>query len=171
MPNLHFSTFCLLLALLPLPILAAPPAAGLQVVGAVAKPASDLPSALRGQFQGSLQAITYARRGVKHTAHAVPLWAVLQAAQPRINPQIKNHVLQFVVLVSGQDGYTAAFSFGELAPAFGNKPVWLAVDEDGHPLGEAADGGVDLVVPDDVKAGRWVHSIKRLFVVDEAGRG
>ena len=159
---------CLLLALLPLPGFAAPPAPGLQIAGAIAKPIGYSPSALRGQFGGSLQAITYTRKGIKHTAHAVPLWAVLQTAAPRVNPQIKNHVLQFVVLVSGQDGYTAAFSFGELAPAFGNKPVWLALDEDNKPLGEGTDGGVDLVVPDDVKAGRWVHSVMRVSVVDEA---
>lgn len=162
--------FCLLLTLLPLPSFAAPPAAGLQITGAVAKPTNYSPGALRGQFGSSLQTITYTRKGIKHTAHAVPLWAVLQAVQPRVNPQIKNHTLQFVVLVSGRDGYTAAFSFGELAPSFGSKPVWLALDEDGHPLGETGDGEVDLVVPDDVKAGRWVHSVTRLSVVDEAGR-
>ncbi len=163
--------FCLLLALLPLPGFGVPPVASLQIAGAVAKPMNYSSSALRGQFDGSLQAVTYTRKGVKHTAHAVPLWAVVQAAQPCVNPQIKNHTLQFVVLVTGQDGYTAAFSFGELAPAFGNKPVWLAVDEDGHPLGETSEGETDLLVPDDVKAGRWVHSVTRLSVVDEAGHG
>ena len=167
---LRSAFFCLLLALLPLPGFAAPPAASsFQITGAVAKPRDYTPSALRGQFGSSLQIITYTRKGTKHTAHAVPLWTVLQAAAPRVNPQIKNHVLQFVVLVSGRDGYTAAFSFGELAPNFGNKPVWLALDEDNKPLGEGTDGGVDLVVPDDVKAGRWVHSVTRVSAVDEAG--
>ena len=176
MPNNCLLLLCLLFALLPLPGFAAPPAAGLQITGAVVKPADYTSSALRGQFGGSLQTVTYMRRGVKHTAQAVSLWAVLQAAAPRVNPQIKNHVLQFVVLASGRDGYTAAFSFGELAPAFGNKPVWLALDEDNKPQGEGTGGGIDLIVPSDVKAGRWVHSVTHLAVVDEAagnevGRG
>ena len=172
MPNSRLLTSCLLLALLPLPTLAAPlPASSFHVAGAVAKPADYSPSALRGQFKDSLQTITYTRKGVKHTAQAVPLWTVLQAAQPRISPQIKNHALQFVALVAGHDGYTAAFSFGEMAPEIGHHAVWLTADEDGKPLGETAAGETDLLVPEDVKAGRWVHSVARITVVDEVQAG
>ncbi len=175
MLNSCHCAFCLLLALLPLSGSAAPPPAGdFQVAGAVVKPADYSPDMLRKQFRSSLQTITYTRRGVHHTAHAVPLLTVVQAAQPRISPQIKNHALQFVVLVAGHDGYTAAFSFGELSPDFGRRAVWLAMDEDGRPLGDGAVGEVNLVVPEDAKAGRWVHSVERITVVDEvqaAGAG
>lgn len=173
----HTLTLCLLFASLELPGTAAPPALlGFQVAGAVVKPANYSPQALRDQFKGSLQTITYTRKGTKHTARAVPLWTVLLwtvllAAQPRLNPRIKNHALQLIILISGHDGYTAAFSFGELSPDFGNHAAWLAVDEDGKPLGEAAAQEAALVVPDDVKAGRWVHAVQRITVVDEAQSG
>jgi hypothetical protein len=159
---------CLLLGLLTLNVSAdAVPADALQVTGAVGLPGDWHKAQFQKHFAGSVQSVTYTRKGVKHTAHAVPLWTVLQAAQPRINPQIKNHWLQFVVLVRGRDGYTAAFSLAELSPDFGQRHVWLALDEDGKPFGGDA-GPVDLLATDDKKAGRWVHSVVNITCVDEA---
>ena len=159
---------CLLFPLSTIGLPAPLPAGNFHLAGAVTKAADYSPQKLRVQFKSSLQAITYTRKGVKHTAQAVPLWTVLSAAQPRTNPQIKNHTLQFIVLVTGGDGYTAAFSFGELAPEFGNHAAWLTLDEDSKPLGEGTAQDINLVVPDDVKAGRWVHSARQITVVDEA---
>ena len=160
---------CLPLMVLPLNISAgaAPAADDLQITGAVVKPIHWQAAQFQAQFAGSFQPIAYTRKGIKHTAHAVPLWAVLQAAQPRSNPQIKNHWLQFVVLVRGRDGYTAAFSLAELSPDFGRRHVWLTLDEDGRPLGADA-GPVNLLATDDTKAGRWVHAVTNITVVDEA---
>ncbi|MGI4792415.1 MAG: molybdopterin-dependent oxidoreductase [Janthinobacterium lividum] len=164
-------TFCLLLALSPLHGTAAPISADtLQITGVVIKPVNWSIKDLRRQFAASLQPIQYTHRGIKHTARAVSLWTVLQTVQPRTNPQIKNHELQFTVLVQGHDGYTVAFSLPELSPDFGHENVWLVLDEDGKPL-SSEDGLAELVVPDDIKAGRWVHSVTKITVVDEAQTG
>ncbi len=95
------------------------------------------------------------------------LFALLQAAQPRLNPNIKNHRLQFFVLVRGRDGYTAAFSLAELSPDLGGRAAWLALDEDGKPLAED-DGPVQLLVPGDAKPARWVHGVAAIVARDEA---
>ena len=70
----------------------------------------------------------------------------------------------------GFDGYTVDFSLPELLPEFGHHAVWVALDEDGKPLtGET--GPASLLVPDDVKAGRWVHGLTAITVVDGAKPG
>jgi hypothetical protein len=138
-----------------------------RIGGAVSKPGAWDAARLRRDLTGDIRPVAYTLKGQHHTAHAVPLWALLQAAQPRINPQIKHHLLQFVVAVRGQDGYTADFTLGELSPDFGGRAVWVAWDEDGKPLtGDA--GPVQILVPGDKKPARWVHALALLSVLDGA---
>ncbi len=54
-----------------------------------------------------------------------------------------------VVLASGRDGYTVAFSVGELLAARSNPKVYLVADRNGEPLPEN-EGPVRLVVYGDV---------------------
>ncbi len=146
---------------------AAAPAAALLVSGAATKPGAWDAARLRQGFAGAIKTVTYTRKGKSHTAHALPLLALVQAAGPRLNPNIKNHRLQFVVLVRGRDGYTAAFSLAELSPDLGQRAAWLALDEDGKPL-PAESGPATLVVPGDAKPGRWVHGVAAVVLRDEA---
>ncbi len=144
---------------------AAPPA--FQVAGAVGKPRTWTAAQLQKELPASIQTVSYTRKGTAHTAHAVPLWAVVQAEQPQINPQIKRHLLQFVASVRGRDGYTVLFTLGEIAPDFGASAVWVAWDEDGKPLPED-DGPVELIVPGDKRAARWVHGVSAITLTDMA---
>ena len=146
---------------------AAAPAATLLVSGAVTKPGAWDAARLKRDFGRDIQTVTYTRKGKSHTAHAVPLRALVQAAGPRFNPNIKNHRLQFVVLVRGRDGYTAAFSLAEMSPDLGQRAAWLALDEDGQML-PAESGPSSLLVPGDAKPGRWVHGVAAIVVRDEA---
>ena len=143
----------------------APPA--FQVAGAVGKPRLWTAAQLQKELPASIQTVSYTLKGAAHTAHAVPLWAVVQAEQPQINPQIKRHVLQFVVSVRGRDGYTVDFTLGEISPDFGANAVWVAWDEDGRPLPED-DGPVELLVPGDKRAARWVHGVSAIALTDMA---
>ena len=146
----------------PPPIATAP---SLQVSGAVLQPGAWDAARLRHDL--AVTPLTYSLKGKRHTAHCVSLFALLTTAQPRFNPNIKNHRLQFVVLVRGRDGYTAAFSLAELSPDLGRGATWLALDEDGQPLG-ADDGPAQLIVPGDARPSRWVHSVAAIIVRDEA---
>lgn len=145
----------------------AAPAATLQVSGAVVKTGAWDAARLRRDFGGDLRTVTYTLKGKSHTAQALPLLALVQAAGPRLNPNIKNHRLQFVVLVRGRDGYTAAFSLAELSPDLGQRTAWLALSEDGQPI-PAEFGPASLLVPGDAKPGRWVHGVAAIVVRDEA---
>lgn len=70
-----------------------------------------------------------------------------------------------MVFVQGRDGYTIPFTMGELQPDFGNRSAWLALDEDEKPLPDDA-GPVELLVPEDKQAARWVHAIAVITVTD-----
>lgn len=138
-----------------------------QVTGAVSSPRAWTAAQLQKELSADVQTIHYTLKGAVHTARAVSLWAVVQAEQPQINPQIKHHLLQFVASVQGRDGYTVDFTLGEISPDFGASAVWVAWDEDGHPLPED-DGPVELLVPGDKRAARWVHGVSAITLTDLA---
>jgi hypothetical protein len=128
---------------------------------------------LKSELSADITSITYTGKDQKHTSNAVPLVALLKAsgvstqlkADPTADPKTKHHELRLVVVVQGNDGYTAVFSLAELLGELGNRPVWLAFDADGQPL-PAADGPLKLIVPDDQKPARWVHAVRSISVVD-----
>ncbi len=109
--------------------------------------------------------VTFTVKGRDAKARCVPLAAFVAAAKPRIDPKRKGHDLAFVVRVRGRDGYTASFSFGELAVEVGRRDAWVALDRDGQPLDEVR-GPVELVVPGDAKAARWVRGVASVTVLD-----
>jgi hypothetical protein len=77
------------------------------------------------------------------------------------NPAIKNDSLRFFVKGEGSDGYAAIVSWGEIDPGFGANNVLVAYDQDGTDLCTA---GARLVVPGDIKGGRYVSNLVRLQV-------
>ncbi|WP_407571938.1 molybdopterin-dependent oxidoreductase [Deinococcus altitudinis] len=108
-----------------------------------------------------------AGKSVSHTFKGVLLSDLLTAAKPTFDPGIKNASLGWYVLAQGADGYSALFSWGEIDPGFGNRGVLLAYEQDGQPL-PAADGAVRLVVPGDLKGGRYVSNLVRPTVLPAA---
>ncbi|WP_407541842.1 molybdopterin-dependent oxidoreductase (plasmid) [Deinococcus radiomollis] len=113
--------------------------------------------------------LTYmaAGKSVTHTFKGVLLSDLLTAARPAFDPRVRNASLTWYVLAQGADGYAALFSLGEIDPGFGNRGVLLAYAQDGQPL-PASDGAVQLVVPGDLKGGRYVSSLVRLTVLPAA---
>ena len=163
---------CLTVCAAPVPTVYAAPSlvpapAALQVSGAVSQTGAWDAARLRHDLAADVTSITYVLKGHRHTARAIPLLKLLEAAQPRFNPNVKNHRIQFIVLVRGRDGYTAAFSLAELSPGLGSRKAWLALEEDGKPLPED-DGPAQLLVPDDAKPARWIHGVAAIIVRDEA---
>ena len=75
----------------------------------------------------------------------------------------KNDALSFGVVAIGADGYVAMVSYGEISPDFGNRGALLATIEDGQGLERPR-----LVVPGDVKGGRYVSDVVELRVVRAA---
>jgi Oxidoreductase molybdopterin binding domain len=86
---------------------------------------------------------------------------VLASAAPTYDPTVKNDLLRFYAKAVGSDGYAAIVSFGEIDPGFGANQVLLAYQEDATDLCAA---GPRLVVPGDIKGGRYVSNVVNVHV-------
>jgi hypothetical protein len=78
------------------------------------------------------------------------------------NPAVKNDSLGLYAVATGSDGYKAVFSLGELDPSFGNLPDIIAYAQNGAAL--TTSGFARIVVPNDVKAGRYVSNLVSIEV-------
>lgn len=87
------------------------------------------------------------------------LFDVLNLLKPQFDPDVKNDRLRFYVSATATDDYQAIVAWGELDPGFENKPILLAVTQDGQSL---ASQGLRLVVPDDIRGGRYVSLVETI---------
>ncbi len=136
-----------------------------RITGAVEKPGEWTSEQLAKEFAGDIKTVSFTLKGEKGEARCVPLLILLQSARLHLDPKAKNHELAFVALVRAEDGYTIAFSLGELLPKFGRRQVWVALDRNGKPF-TGDDAPVQLIVPEDEKGARWVHGIRSITLVD-----
>ncbi|MFD7082782.1 molybdopterin-dependent oxidoreductase [Streptomyces sp. NPDC059918] len=134
-----------------------------RVGGEVAKPYTLTLADLRKLPQSSAPVkFTSAKGDQEHTYAGVPLYEVLKTAEPRFDQSKKNGQLRGVVAATGGGDYRAVFAWAELDPGFAKSQILLAVSEDGVPFDDAA--GPRLVVPQDIKGGRYVSELNQLWV-------
>jgi len=130
---------------------------------------------IQKQLAQDIAPVTYASHGQKHLYDCIPLVSLLKAAgvpvdlkmTPKADPKTKSYSLRYAVVARGRDGYVVVFSMAELLPDVGNRHVWVAIDEDGHPISDQ-DGPIRLLSPDDQKPARSVHELAEIVVVDTA---
>jgi hypothetical protein len=95
----------------------------------------------------------------------VTLWNLLTDAGGVTVTSAKNDILDKYVVATGDDGYQAVFSLGEIDPKFGNQPVMVAYADTGGQLGpDGSDGLARMVVPGDLAGGRYVSDLVSLDV-------
>jgi DMSO/TMAO reductase YedYZ molybdopterin-dependent catalytic subunit len=97
----------------------------------------------------------------QHTYTGVLLWDVLDKAGITLNADVKNDALHKYVVLTAADGYEVVISLGEIDPGFGANQYLLAWQEDG-----AALPLVRLVLPGDIKGGRYVSDVVKIEVRD-----
>jgi hypothetical protein len=100
-------------------------------------------------------------KGPFHARFAGPLLWALLVKDGAVDPTQPRRQAGQTVLVTGQDGYSAALAVGEISPDFEGKPVILAETMNGHPLGR---GHLRLVIPGDRKGARNVRDVTRITV-------
>jgi hypothetical protein len=89
-------------------------------------------------------------------------------AEPLFSTTIKNPGLRYFVTATGADAYAAIIAWGDIDPGFGNRTgILIAYDERnddvaGSDYVSLADVGPRLIVPGDVKGGRYVSCIRDL---------
>lgn len=93
-----------------------------------------------------------------HTDQGVSVEDLVNAAAPTL-PSAKNAFLRVTVTVAGAFGRSVTLALGELDPGFGSHPAYLALTQDGHPL-----GAPELVVPGDRFDLRSVDDVNRVTV-------
>jgi|SRR5579871_1022079 len=141
-----------------------------RIEGAVEKPGEWTIARLEQELAGDIKSVSYTLKRDKEPeekgeARCISLLDFIQAAKLHLNAKVKNHQLAFVALVRADDGYTAAFSMGELLPQFGKRGVWIALDREGKPL-RGEDSPVQLLVPEDERPARWVHGVSSITLID-----
>ena len=112
----------------------------------------------------ALQALPTITQAVGASVYGgVSLWTFLNTTVGlATNPAVKNDGLGHYVVATGSDGYKAVVALGEIDPSFGNQPDLIAYQVDGAAL--TSNGFARLVVPNDIKAGRFVSNLISLEV-------
>lgn len=111
--------------------------------------------------------VTYTASGEPqdHTFTGTSLSGVIESIGLDVPEDARNPLLSTLFIVTAADGYQIAISGGELDPAFGNVPIYIAWEQDGAPLAGTEDGPFRLVVPGDTKGGRYVSGIVSIEIV------
>lgn len=109
----------------------------------------------------ALPAMNMTVNGANYTG--ISLWTLLTSiVGVPSDAAIRNDLLGKYVVATGSDGYQVIYSLGELDPNFGAQPDFIAYAIDGQSLGN--NGFARVVVPNDVRAGRWVSNLVSLEV-------
>jgi hypothetical protein len=127
------------------------------VTGAVATPATYSEAQLAAMPQTTFTITRHDGGAVSATG--VSLESLVTAAQPNVDPTIKNGLLRVTVSVGGRVGAPVTFGEGELDPSFGNHPAYLALTVGGHKLLAPA-----LLVPGDDQPIRAVAPVSTITV-------
>lgn len=153
------------------PALAGPFAGGtstaFSLTGTVVHPGTWTAADL-GKLASTTQTVSYlaGTHAVSDTVTGVSLWTLLQAAGLTSDGG-KNDDLHKYVVATGSDGYRAVVALGEIDPNFGNRDYMIGTSDSAGTLGSQGSAGfAELVVPGDVKGGRYVHNLVSLQVVD-----
>ena len=88
---------------------------------------------------------------------------VLQDAGVAMGKAMRGARLGDTVTATAGDGFTVAFALVELDAVFRPDPAYLCYEKEGELL-DAAEGPLRLIVPDDLRKGRWVRQLKSLKV-------
>lgn len=104
-----------------------------------------------------------------HQFTGVRLYDALEHVGLAFDPEARNPLLTTYIVITANDGYQVVLSGGEIDPNFGDAPMLLAWEQDGAPL-TAENGPLSLVVPGDLRGGRYIHGIVSIDVrsIEEA---
>ncbi|MCA9879578.1 MAG: molybdopterin-dependent oxidoreductase [Thermomicrobiales bacterium] len=151
------------------PVAAPAASASIEVTGLVTSPGPLTVADLQA-LPSETVAVTYESGGEPedHTFTGVRLYDALEHLGFAVEPEARNPLLPMYLVVTANDGYQVVISGGEIDPNFGNAPMLLAWEQDGAPL-EGDDGPLRLVVPGDLRGGRYVHGVVSIDVRSVAG--
>jgi hypothetical protein len=101
--------------------------------------------------------------GIKTTHEGVALSDVLAKAGVPMGSALRGKALARVVIATAADGYQVAYSIAEIDPEFNDRVALIVDTRNGQPL-LADSGPLQIVVPQDKRAARWIRQVIRLEV-------
>lgn len=133
-------------------------AATVRVVGprSLAMSMADLAAMPRTQ-------VTTMVRNQRITYEGVSIRELLTRAGVPVGEALRGRDLANAVLVTGADGYQAAFGVAEFDPAFTDRLAILADRKDGNPL-TANEAPFQLVLTGEKRPARWVRQVVSIEV-------
>ena len=142
-------------------LLAAAPQPPVAIAGRVAHPQSLTLDQLKALPAHHVEADFTTMHGQDHhTWTGVLLWDLVSKATPQDEPGQRTG-MRHVIMVSGQDGYAAAFGIGEIDPFIGARQILLAYHQD-DPARDLPT--LRLIVPGDKHGARDVHDVTGIEV-------
>ncbi|HEX2618736.1 MAG TPA: molybdate ABC transporter substrate-binding protein [Phototrophicaceae bacterium] len=135
------------------------------VDGQVLNPLTLTAEDLKANFTSQTLDVTYlsGEESTSASFTGVPLWQVINAAQPNFNADVKNDKLSMFITVTGSDGYQAVIAWGEIDPDFASQPILVAYEQDGAAL---EGSSLRLIVPTDGHGGRYVSGVINITLHD-----
>lgn len=107
------------------------------------------------------------RDGQEHRFEGVEIHELLKRVEVSTGEDLRGPRMRELVTIEGADGYSVAYSIGELSPKFTDRKILLADRIDGMPLA-AETGPYRVIVEGDKRHSRWVRNVARIRVLDSA---
>jgi hypothetical protein len=102
-------------------------------------------------------------RVVKYSGVAVH--QLLAKVNAPLGEELRGEALRCFVAIKAKDEYRVVFALCELDPAFTDRVVLLADEQDGKPLEEDI-GPFQIIVPGEKRRARWVRQVDRIRVME-----
>ncbi len=103
--------------------------------------------------------------GLKTTFEGVALRDILAKAGVPLGAALRGKALARVIIATAADGYRVTYAIAEVDAGFTDQVILLADKRNGQPL-LPDTGPLQIVVPLDKRAGRWIRQVTKLEVRD-----
>ncbi len=135
----------------------------LVITGDVGRPLSLSLSDLQRLSHTTLK-VTNSHEGREETYEGVLLGQLLKMAGLAQGEKLRGSLMASYLLVRGRDGYRVVLSLAETDSSFQNAEILVADRMNGQPIGSDA-GPLRLILPHDLRPGRWVRMLQSINVV------
>lgn len=134
-----------------------------QLIGTDSRPLTVTAAELKAMPRTTVEVTDRKGQSVKY--NGVAMTHILAKAKVPQGNELRDHWLRGFISVEAKDDYRVVFALPELDPAFTDRTVLFADEQDGQPLGEE-QGPFQIIVPSEKRHARWIKMVTRIRVLD-----
>ena len=146
-----------------LPADEAVPTASIQLSGPEGEPFTLTAAELKKLPRTTVDAVDRGGQPVKYSGVAVH--HLLEKAKAPFGESLRGEKMRLFVSVEAKDKYRAVFALPEFDPAFTDRVIILADEQNGQPL-EEGKGPFQIIIPGEKRHSRWVRMVEKIRVLD-----